>query len=187
MLTGAAKIFGKLYLGAGANFNAGRVQDGSVAMIASEARVYPGCTFDGRVTIGPRTRLYEQSLFIGATISNDVLVQAYSTIYGKLGNSVRIGDFSMVLNGAYAEQHSEIGDFSILGEGSTLTQEIKIGINSCIGAGLVVTKNVGDSVIMNKRGELEKVPPRKYVKYADGRCVITGKQIELFSYDLFQL
>lgn len=179
VLRGAAKIFGKLYLETRSNFNAGHVQEGSVTTIGQQAQVSPGCIFDGRVTIGARNELYARSLFRGVTTGSDVVVDYDSTILGNLSDFVRIGEFAMVLNGAHAEKGSKIGDFSILGERSTLRENTKIGDNSCVGAGLVVTSNVGNSVFVNTWGKPQKVPPNQYVKYVNGQCVITGKQIEL--------
>lgn len=155
------------------------MEENALVRIGRESRVAPGCTFSGRVTIGLRNQLNERSLFRSTTIANDVLVHNDSTILGSLGDFVRIGEFSMVLKGADAATRSEIGNFSILGERSTLAPKIKIGNNSCVAAGFFVSKNVGDSVIMNNWGDIQEVPPNKYVKYFNGRCFITGKQIEL--------
>jgi gamma-carbonic anhydrase len=88
--------------------------------VADDASVYFGCALvagGGRIAIGPRTNVQDNSLLVTDAVRGDIRIGADVTI----GHNVRMGA-------------AMIGDGALIGMGSQLADGVVVGPGGCVGA-----------------------------------------------------
>lgn len=134
--------------------------------LADDAEVGPFCLIDGRVTIGPRSRLMGHVTILGDTaIGTDNVLHPNTVIgdepqdvaYTGGPRQVRIGDRNVFREGVTIHRGSEHGELTTIGDGNFFMQnahaahDCRVGNNTIIAGGALLAGwvEVGDRVLVS--------------------------------------
>ncbi len=139
---------------------------GSGVELAAEVEIGPFCLLDGRIRIGPRSRLVGHVTILGDTelgaqnvLHPNVVIgdEPQDLAYTGERRQVRIGNANVFREGVTVHRGSEQGEVTIIGDGNFFMQNAHVAHDCRIGNGAIIAGGallagwveVGDGVIVS--------------------------------------